>query len=423
MSWDKVLVRWFVPFLFIASLGLTLNMHSRRTYDSYHDVIWSDAAGYYVYLPATFIYDYDANSFPAGVVEKTGEGFDLKEGKVKTKYFMGTAVLCAPFFLVAHLTDSQGDGFSKRYHRALTFAALFYTMLGLFFLQKVLTARFGIKTAALTILFIYLGTNLYYYTIDKAGMSHAYSFFLFTLVVYLTNRLHAQYRLRTFIILVLSVSLIALIRPTNALIVLWVVFGYGWTSFKTTFLGSKFLRHVAISLIALGVVWLPQFMYWNYLTGSPFHYAYSGEGFDYTLNPQVIQLWFSANNGWLVYSPIMIFALYGIRMMIRKGEQGGRTIGVILIVATYILASWWCWWYGCSYGSRSYVEYYALLAIPLACVLQRSMQATARWIPASLITVMVGLCVVNLMMIYEYDDCYYGTTWDYWQYWKPLIGD
>ncbi|HNU57629.1 MAG TPA: hypothetical protein PKN30_13645, partial [Flavobacteriales bacterium] len=42
---------------------------------------------------------------------------------------------------------------------------------------------------------------------------------------------------------------------------------------------------------------------------------------------------------------------------------------VVWVVAWYLIASWWNWWLGGSFGHRGFVEHYALLALPLAaCV-------------------------------------------------------
>ena len=39
---------------------------------------------------------------------------------------------------------------------------------------------------------------------------------------------------------------------------------------------------------------------------------------------------------------------------------------IFFILNVYVISSWWCWWYGGSYGMRSFVESYTFLAIPAA---------------------------------------------------------
>ncbi|MDQ3072194.1 MAG: hypothetical protein M3Q97_02860, partial [Bacteroidota bacterium] len=39
---------------------------------------------------------------------------------------------------------------------------------------------------------------------------------------------------------------------------------------------------------------------------------------------------------------------------------------LFVVINIYVVFSWWCWWYGGSFGMRSLIESYALLAFPMA---------------------------------------------------------
>lgn len=133
-----------------------LNRHSRSIPYTYSSQVMSDKAGYYVYLPALFLYQFKAQDFPAKVDSLTGSGFylNLKNNKVHSKYPVGTAVLISPFFLTAHLfvTLSGGlaDGFSMPYQNAINLAAVFYLLLGIYFLNRFLLNYFSQKIAVIT---------------------------------------------------------------------------------------------------------------------------------------------------------------------------------------------------------------------------------------------------------------------------------
>jgi hypothetical protein len=62
----------------------------------------------------------------------------------------------------------------------------------------------------------------------------------------------------------------------------------------------------------------------------------------------------------------MIFALIGIPFLFKRLKEFSWAILIFISVATYIIVSWWCWWYGGSFGMRSFIDYYGLLAIPMA---------------------------------------------------------
>ena len=103
----------------------------------------SDKAGYYVYLPALFLYEFNSSKFPTKVDSLTGDGFhlNLKNNKVQSKYPVGVAVLVSPFFILAHaysvLTDKVADGFSIPYQNAIDIAGVFYLLLCLFKLLNI----------------------------------------------------------------------------------------------------------------------------------------------------------------------------------------------------------------------------------------------------------------------------------------------
>lgn len=99
----------------------------------------------------------------------------------------------APFFLIAHFVDmiSGGGqtGLSPTYGRGLALAGLFYFWLGAWFLYRFLSRYASSNTSFLTILLLLLGTNLFYYTFFQPAMSHVFSFCLFSVYLYLTDKI------------------------------------------------------------------------------------------------------------------------------------------------------------------------------------------------------------------------------------------
>ena len=68
------------------------------------------------------------------------------------------------------------------------------------------------------------------------------------------------------------------------------------------------------------LVWIPQLLYWKTVTGNYLFYSYADEGF-FFLNPQILKGLFSYRNGWLIYSPVMFFALLGIPFLYRYAKD------------------------------------------------------------------------------------------------------
>ena len=52
-----------------------------------------------------------------------------------------------------------------------------------------------------------------------------------------------------------------------------------------------------------------------------------------------------------VYSPIMILSLIGLPLMTKyKEKEGLMAIVIFTFINMWIIFSWWCWWWGGSFG-------------------------------------------------------------------------
>ena len=196
MTKHSKLLKYLLFLLFsVIVMFLSFNRHSKSGVFNYHSEIWADKAGYYIYLPAVFNYNFNASLFPDSIAAKTGDGFriDTTNNKVITKYSCGIAILQMPFYLAAGIFDDSSDpgripGFTKANHAAINIAAVFYLLLGFFFLGRYLENRFHKPLVWLVLFVLFTATNLYYYSVDETGMSHVYSFFLFSLFLFLVQK-------------------------------------------------------------------------------------------------------------------------------------------------------------------------------------------------------------------------------------------
>ena len=144
-------------------------------------------------------------------------------GNSINKYWIGTSVCELPFFLSAHgitlLTGGKADGYSKLYPIFINLSGIFYAMAGLFFLTQLLQL-YGISSANknLSVVFVFFGTNLFYYAVVEPGMSHVYSFAVITLFVYLLKLFFEAPSSKMLILISILLGLIFLIRPQNMVI-------------------------------------------------------------------------------------------------------------------------------------------------------------------------------------------------------------
>lgn len=411
-------------------LFLSFNIHSKSGYFNYHSEIWADKAGYYVYLPAALKYGFNPDQFPDSIDVKTGKGFqlDYMNGKVRTKYNYGVALMQLPFYLIADFLANplgqERNAFSPVYHWSLNVAAVFYLMAGMLLLGLFLKKHFRKLVVWLVLFSILAGTNLFYYSMDETGMSHVYSFFLFSLFLYLLQQTGFLQRKFTFQHVMLSfvAGLILVIRPSNFLFLLFAFFLFAGNKEAGQVRIRYFFRPAFLfaSLLIVLLVFLPQFLYWNYLHDSFIVYTYKGEGFSW-LQPAITTVLFAPRNGLFLYNPFFLVILASFVIMIKKNQWNGSLISLLFIVLLYVVSSWWDPTFGCSFGARNFVEYTAVFSFPLAHLYQRILQQ--KILPRLLIWLVILLLIlVNLKLTYTYDDCFFGSgTWDWQEYLRLLL--
>lgn len=349
---------------------------SLKNWEKRDRVIEQDVHWYYSYLPAKFIYD-DIK------LEKSDYRFDdnyylfwpvyTPDGQKLIKTTMGLSIMYAPFFFVAHgyalCTDYPENGLSEPYKVFLLLSAIFYLCVGLSFVRKILLRyQFSDLHTGITLFLLGMGTNLLCYASQSAPMSHVYNFCLFAIFIFYTIKWYEEsHSMKNTIILGLLLGLISLIRPTNILISVFFIF-YGITGLQDLRERLAFFRREAFLLNVIGfftiLVWVPQFLYWKEVTGNYIFYSYTDEGFFFN-HPRILEGLFSFRKGWLVYTPLMIFPLAGI-FFLRGLKKIRLALILCLAVNIYVIFSWWCWWYGGTFGQRSMIDFYPLLAIPLA---------------------------------------------------------
>jgi hypothetical protein len=370
MKFQNRLSNWVI--IVITAIAIYVVIKSNYWNQKDKVISW-DIICYYSYLPATFIY----HDVTLGFVDfNKSDKYIFWFGTAPTgaKYIkttMGMAILYAPFFFLGHLGaylfDYDTGGFSEPYKMALVFSCIFYLWLGLFFLKRTLVKFFSESITVLVIIIIVFGTNLFNYSTFDAPMPHTYCFALFAIFVFLTQKWYDIPSVKNSIFIGLLSGIISLVRPTNIVIALFFIF-YKVSSLQEVksrimFYKTKFINLILILFFAF-IIWIPQILYWKKITGNFFFFSYGEEGFFFT-NPQIIRGLFSYQNGWLVYAPVMLFALIGIPFLYRYAKAFFLPVLFFTLINIYVILSWWCWWYT-GFGNRAMIDSYAILAIPLA---------------------------------------------------------
>lgn len=383
--------------------------------------VFGDASGYFVYLPSTFIYQFNVTEFEKkfenrinakGEVEEVGCGFRIEDNRIITKYFYGIALLQAPIYTLIHagyrIAGINGDGFNGLYEHTTIISAIIYYILSLILLYKLIKKRTNGLIALTSLLFTIFATNVIYYFAANPGYTHAYSFFLFVAFLYFSNKFSENQSLTNAVLLFAITGIIAVTRPVNLLFVLSFFVDNNFRNFVKLISPKNLL----IGIFIVVALVFPQLYYYKYAYGNWFHYSYQNETFTNLLNPSLIKFYFSTNNGLFIYNPIW-FVLLGstIWLLFTKHRRYAIISLALFIINSYLCSSWHMWNFGCSYGSRNFVEYASIFSFAFAYIL---LELRSRWKIITIIAVSIIFCFINLVFVRNFDKCYFGANdWDF----------
>jgi len=318
-------------------------------------------------------------------------------GKIANKFSWGASFLWLPFFLLADLGSIlvnffgfglPTDGYSAVYQFLTGFGCLFYSFLGLWLVFKTCLSFLSQKISLWATFLIWLGSNLFFYTVIDPLNSHSASFFTASLIVYFFTKESKKEKLSA-IIFALVIAFLATIRLQDII-------------FTPLILIKKYKKRAwfkkSLSLIFFLIGFLPQLLLWYYLYGrlqSP--YLIKDNRFNW-LRPDLLAVLLSRNNGLFYFSPILIFSLLGLFYQLKKNNFIGL-LGLLLFLAQlFIVASWRVWWGGAAYGGRMFISLMPFFIIGLGLFFKNlSSKQQKRFVYFSF-----GLIVLNFIQMFNF---------------------
>ncbi len=411
----KFLLRWY--FLLLALFTIFAGLKIQK----YPDLIFQgDAEGYYMYIAAPFFNGGFAFCKSTDNLYTPLPGSD----KVFTKYTYGTALLEAPFVVVAHFIYIIKEGKHESHGRlpihgmGVLFAFMFYSLASLWMLRRFLERKFDPTWVMVALCGLYLGTNWIYYTVKEPGNSHIPSLFIITCWLVFVPKLFREPSAKNFALAGLILGLTCLIRPTNCVAILYLFFAEfnapNGGSFRERWqFAQKHWFLIPLSVVSMIFVWLPQMDYWHYTSGKWLYYSYNEEGFINWKSPKILNVLFDVQNGLLVYAPILFLPLIGLIWGIWQKKREAIGIFAMLSLLTYLFASWWTWSFGGAYGHRCYVDWMGFLSLPFCWFLQEMVAPLPR-ARKFVLVLMVCLIYLSLGLGYLYQWPWEHPVWT-WQ--------
>lgn len=382
-----------------------------------NDLLKWDVFGYYTYIPATLIYDDPGirnkawldtlyNKYkPSDTQYQFTKG---ENGKTVIRYPVGMAVQWAPFVFAGHLlAESFGypaDGLSPPYSWSVLIGGLIYAFIGLWFLRKVLLHFFSENVTMITMVLITMGTNYWAQVASDTVMPHSNLFTLTTIVLWCTIKWHESPKLKYAVGLGLSLGLATISRPTEIIWILvpllWNVKDFQTLVFKIKLAWTHRLHFIVFSLALVSMLML-QLSYWKYTSGSWVYYSY--EGYFSLSSPFFIDAFFSYKKGWLLYTPLMIFAIAGFVIIFQRRREVFYSILFFFCFNCWVIMSWECWWYAACFSNRALVEMYPAMAVSLGYMVTFLIDNRGMLLKTFSIVVLSTLLLLNLFQHWQYN--------------------
>lgn len=405
--------------VFLLVYGASIFLIPKR----YGRLIVGDGIYYYVYLRSAvldgdihFQNDYEIyQSFNTEDLIKKDEMLKRKTptGMPANLFSVGPAVLWAPIFLLTHwlatLFGQAGDGYAFWYEAPVMFTSIVYGFIGIVLMYRVAAGMFSKFAAFVSILGIWLATNVVYYMGISPSASHVLSLFASALFVYLWWRWRNGRTKLQWFVWGLSAGLMALVRWQDILIALLALFE--WIVMTSRIANDSHERQTSkramlstlgnglVFGVGLALAFLPQMLAWQILYGSPLT-APQGGGFFQWLRPEILNVWFSTKRGLFSWSPLLIFAVVGFVPLYRKNKLLGAATLVIFLAQSYINSIVNDWWGGEAFGARRFISLMPFFALALAAFVDT---ARTRVSQTLILAVLGALIVWNNLFILQYN--------------------
>lgn len=287
------------------------------------------------------------------------------DDKILTIYPPGASLLAVPYVAVldGYAQALTGDGLPEYLHehgagRLERMIASSLTALSVVCLYSLLRRHLPLG-AALGLALGYGVATSAWATASLALWQHTPTLLLFTLTLWLLDLARERPAFIQYAGLTLALSFVC--RPTNAIAIIAITVYVAWFYRRYLLRFLLWAAPVAAAFVAYSLSVYGRIFPDYYLMRGIANTADFWEGLVGTL--------FSPNRGLLIWSPIVLFAFYGLYLRLRA-KSFDRLDGLlwsIIGLHWLLIASWAMWWGGYSMGPRFFTDvlpFYALLSVP-----------------------------------------------------------
>ena len=354
-----------------------------------------DSAQYYAYLPSWF-FDADVdftNDFTrlhqlnprAGIAEGLLDRTDPLTGRPINVAPIGTALLWAPAFLVAHGgvvlarlagIDVVADGYSPPYFWAVSLATALYGLGGLLLSYRLARRYTRPWPAASAVIVCWLASPVVFFMLVSPPWSHVPALFVTALFITVWLETRGGRTARQWIALGALGGLMTLAREQLGLFMLLpAIEGLQdyWSHLRARrwpTAASLLARHL-LFLAAIALALVPQFLVYRALNGRwgpSLHVSgklswYSAHFFGTLIDPA---------HGALLWTPTWLLGLLGLPLLWRRDRELTSFLAIGLIAQIYLNGAFGTTWHlAGSFGFRRLIEATPIFVLGLALLLDR----------------------------------------------------
>lgn len=325
-------------------------------------------------------------------------------GRVGNQWSVGPAVLWAPWFVIAHVAVTLGrvfgsqipaDGFSWPYVWLVSIGTAIYGVVALWLSARIATQLGYGRRAELAALGIGLASSLPVYQLFLPF--HVHTLAAFTVAAYAAFWMRRQSMERTsdWWCWGALAGMMVQVYHVNAVLVIPAL----WQWFRL--LQRRGLRVAAVSGLAFTaaaiLIGIPQLLGKSIVYGRPWITGYQDQ-FIWS-EPRLWQTAFSANHGWITWTPVVVLAIVGW-VKVWRDHPATRAWLISVPVFYLVVASYQNWHGQSSFGNRFFLSITVWLVVGVAALAAQTTRGG--WRRHAVPVVLAGLILWNLGFMFQW---------------------
>lgn len=321
--------KYFLFFILSLTIYVTHAIYTKHA-------IYGDGNGYYA-TAQSLLYEGKLNS--EGILDhlKNFPGRDYVFSRVFwnekiNPYPLGTSLTWMPGLAITSFVS--GNRYDLFHELSTGITGIILMLSGLYFLEKYLLNFFSPSSVTITILSLFLGSNVFYYTTFEPALSHQPAFFIVSFLLYWTHKF--KYSKINLFVLGILFGFLPVTRLADVVVLIPIFF------LLKLDLQKIFIFGLGVAFGLLPQLYAQYFYYGTIMRNfyvTEMHSAWSldvGHVYEYL---------FSYKRGLFIWSPIYLLGVYGLIKMKKKAI-------IFTITLLWLIGAFWSAYSSAGFGQR-----------------------------------------------------------------------